>query len=1215
MFKSLLLSAAFLFALIQISPAQHSPMLWGLTAQGGYDDLGTVFHYDPAGNIHHLDHSFASMATGATPEKNDMVNGGGGKYYGMTTNGGSNLGGTLFEWDSTTNTYTRKVDFNSADGYFPKGSLLLYGGKYYGMTSLGGTNNKGVIFEWNPVTNVYTKKVDLSTALGANPLASLSLYGVKLYGMTSTGGANNKGVIFEWDPNTNVYTKKFDFATASGVTPNGSLVLLSGKFYGMTYSGGSNNSGVIFEWNPATNTYAKKVDLAVATGKNPYGDLTYFGTKFYGLTNLGGANSSGVIFEWDPVSNVYTKKTDLGTAGGSYPRGSLSVGGSKLYGLTHNGGLNDFGVIFEWDPATNTYIKKYDMSAANGKMPFGSVTLIGGYFYGMANQGGTFDQGVLFRWDPTSNIFLKQLDFNSNNNIGSEPDGSLVFYSGKFYGLTNKGGAYNSGVIFEWDPVTDTYTKKMDFDSINGGNPQGSLVLSGSKLYGLTSNGGANGKGVIFEWDPALNVYVKKIDLNASNGSTPYGSMLLYSGKFYGMTNAGGASGLGVIFEWDPATNTYLKKIDLTFSSGCNPYGSLAVSGSKLYGMTNYGGTDSLGVIFEWNPATNIYTKKVDLDTLKGGNPYGSLTLSGANFYGLAFRGGSNDLGTIFQWNPVSNVITKKIDFDNIDGSNPYGSLVLGASGKFYGTTTFGGLGYNGILFEWDPASNAFAKKVDFGGSAGPVYGSFPRMNQLLEVTVNQIPVYNSNAAAGHLCISTSGTNPFTLTDADNDAITFTIASSNTTLLPLANVAVTNLGGTGYQVSYAPVAGQTGNSTITVTANDGFGGVVAYAYTLYVHALPAITVTPASAVICSGQTETLIASGATSYSWSGGIVNGTPFVPAGTTTYTVNATDVYGCMNSATAAVTVNVVAANAGLNDSICYGASAMLTASPGGTGYSYTWSSAATLDNAAISSPSANPTATTTYTVTVTDAYGCSGTDSVMLTVDPQLVITSLSGNTSCNGVCDGFITTSPSGGTPAYVYMWNNGNTTPGLGGLCSGTYTVTVVDAFGCMITQSFTISSPPAVDVSVTQNMDTLTSDFASAASYQWIDCDNAGATVSGATSQSFVPSVSGNFAVVVTAGTTCSDTSACYNVLITGISDADLSALSIYPNPSAGIVYVNSGQEKGMLEVRTMIGQLIMKKEIMGMGSIDLDDQPNGAYLIRMTLKDKVFVKRIELTK
>jgi uncharacterized repeat protein (TIGR03803 family) len=1218
MFKRLLLSSAFLFAITGISRAQHSPMLWGLTAQGGYDDLGTVFHYDPANNTHYLDHSLVSMSTGANPEKNDMVNGGGGKYYGMTTNGGSNLGGTLFEWDSTTNTYTKKVDFNSANGYFPKGSLLLYGGKYYGMTSLGGANNKGVIFEWNPVTNVYTKKIDLSTALGGNPLASLSLYGVKLYGMASTGGANNKGVIFEWDPNTNVYTKKFDFAAASGVSPNGSMVLLSGKFYGMTYSGGSNNSGVIFEWDPSTNTYTKKIDLAVSTGKNPYGDLTYFGTKFYGLTNLGGANSCGVIFEWDPVTNVYTKKTDFSIASGSYPRGSLSASGSKLYGLTHNGGLNDFGVIFEWTPSTNTYVNKIDMSATNGKMPFGSVTLIGGYFYGMTNQGGTFDQGVLFRWDPSVNAFVKKLDFNSNNNIGSEPDGSLIFYSGKFYGMTNRGGAYNFGVIFEWDPVTNTYAKKMDFDSINGGNPQGALVLNGTKMYGLTSNGGSNGKGVIFEWDPASNVYVKKFDMSAANGSTPYGSMLLYSSKFYGMTNAGGAGGLGVIFEWDPVTNIYTKKVDLTFSNGCNPYGSLAVSGSKLYGMTNYGGTDSLGVIFEWNPATNVYTKKIDLDTLKGGNPYGSLVLNGANFYGLAFRGGDNDLGTVFQWNPTTNVITKKIDFDNVDGSNPYGTLTLSASGKFYGTTAFGGNNNSGILFEWNPTGNVFAKKIDFGGNTGPVYGSFPRMNQLVEATVNQIPVYSSNAASGHLCISTSGTNPFTLTDADNDAITFTIASSNTSLLPLANISVTSLGGNNYQLSYTPVAGQTGNTIITLTANDGFGGVVAYAYTLYVHSLPAVTITPGSSAICAGQQETLIASGASSYAWSGGVVNGTPFVPAGTATYTVNATDVYGCMNNASVTITVNVVTASAGVNDSICFGGTAVLNASPGGAGYTYGWSSASTLDNAAISNPSATPASTTTYTVTVTDMIGCSDTASMTLTVDPQLTVTGLSANTSCNGICDGLISASISGGTPAYTYMWSNGNTTPNLTGLCAGTYTITIVDAFGCLITQSYTISAPPPVDASVTASvtLDSLTANLTTAASYQWIDCDNGGMPVSGATGQLFVPSVAGHFAVIVTDGGSCADTSACYLIVITGIGSAESAEISVYPNPSTGMIYVNAGKgSKGTIEVYNMIGELITKKEITGSESLDLSGQPGGTYLMRLTLKDQVIIKRIELTR
>lgn len=1195
--------------------AQHTPMLWGLTAQGGNDDLGTIYHFNPANNTHYLDHSFANNATGANPEKNDMVNGGGGKYYGMTTNGGLGFCGAIFEWDSTTNIYTQKYNFNSIDGNFPKGSLFLYGGKFYGMTSFGGVNNKGVIFEWNPVTNVYTKKIDLSSSTGGNPTGSLALYGVKLYGMTSTGGTNNKGVIFEWDPNTNVYTTKYNFISASGTTPYGSLVLQSGKFYGMTYTGGSNNCGVIFEWDPASGVYSKKVDLAIATGKNPYSDLTYYGTKFYGLTSLGGVNSCGVIFEWNPVSNVYVKKYDLSLANGSYPHGSLAISGTKLYGLTHDGGVNGLGVIFEWNPATNVYVKKKDLNVSLGNNPFGSMTLIGNDFYGLTNKGGAYDLGVIFKWTGSTNTLVKKFDFNSNNNAGNEPDGSLTFYSGKFYGMTNRGGAYDRGVIFEWNPLSNTYTKKIDFDSLNGGNPQGRLVLNGTKFYGLTSAGGTNNKGVIFEWDPATNNYAKQIDLTLSGGASPYGSMTLYNSKFYGMTDSGGVNNVGTIFEWDPSTNTFTKKIDLSFVNGCSPYGGLALSGTKLYGMTNSGGTDSLGVIFEWDPASNVYTKKLDLDTLTGGAPYGSMVLNGPDFYGFTFNGGSYDLGTIFKWNPSTNVFTKEYDFDDINGSNPLETPLFAASGKLYGTTSFGGAASLGTLFEWNPSSGIFSKKLDFYGAVSPVPGAFPRLNQLVEATVNQIPVFSYNNSAAYICVNSAGTDTFDLTDADNDPMTLTIASSNTSLLPVTNISITHTGGSNYLLAYTPVAGQTGNSVITITANDGFGGVVLYNYTLYVRPLPLITISSSSAALCEGLPETLTASGASTYTWTNGIVNGIAFYPSVTTTYSVTATDVYGCANTSSVIITVYNINANAGIDDSICYGGSITFNASPSGAGYTYNWSSSFSLSDATISNPIATPASTTSYVVTINDGNGCTDRDTVVLNVDPQLNASAAGVNSSCYNSCDGMATVIPTGGTSPYNYLWDSGCAAPGCSNLCAGNYIVMITDAYGCVISAPVTITQPAPVDVTVSQGANDITANLGGA-TYQWIDCDSSGQFISGATSQNYMPFFTGNYAVIVEDGNGCSDTSSCYNVVSTGVNSSSESIISVYPNPSSGTFHINTGEENEIqIKIINMLGQVLYEKELtQGVNEINISDFSDGSYFIMLKQKDKsVIRKRIEL--
>ncbi|MBK7031014.1 MAG: hypothetical protein IPH45_18220 [Bacteroidales bacterium] len=99
-----------------------------------------------------------------------------------------------------------------------------------------------------------------------------------------------------------------------------------------------------------------------------------------------------------------------------------------------------------------------------------------------------------------------------------------------------------SGVIFEWDPVSNTIPRKIFLqDSPNGKHPTGSLTVLDGKIYGMTPEGGANRSGVIFEWDPVNQVFSKKADFSPLvTGRLPYGSLSVFNGKLYGMTYAGG---------------------------------------------------------------------------------------------------------------------------------------------------------------------------------------------------------------------------------------------------------------------------------------------------------------------------------------------------------------------------------------------------------------------------------------------------------------------------------------------------------------------------------------------------------------------------------------------------------------------------------------------------------------------------------------------------
>ena len=417
------------------------------------------------------------------------------------------------------------------------------------------------------------------------------------------------------------------------------------QLWGLASNGGGNTNGVLFSYQVSNNIFADRSDLSTLMGINPFGGLLLYNNKLYGTTKLGGTNSGGVIFQWEPEFNTYTDKVNLlGSSTGSQPTGNMVQYNGKLYGMTTIGGtLYNNGVIFEWDPSTNTYLIKKEFTGASGAV------------------------------------------------LGKNPYGSLVLNGNKFYGMTNGGGVNSLGVIFSWDPVLNTYTKLYDFVSATGSSPQGSMVVYNNKLYGMTQRGGggaAPGNGVIFQYDILTNTYTKKIDLSTIGGQSPYGDLSLYNNKMYGVTAAGGTNSLGIIFEWDTTTNICTKKIDMSLTTGAYPNGSLQLFNSKLYGMTNSGGTGSPanGVIFEWDPSTNIYTDKYNFSTTTGANPErGALILVPAPVARGTFTTCENALPiTITNTNFNSWVPILDTKGDVVAELNANGNLLGTVNTKFY---------------------------------------------------------------------------------------------------------------------------------------------------------------------------------------------------------------------------------------------------------------------------------------------------------------------------------------------------------------------------------------------------------------------------------------------------------------------------------------------------------------------------------------------------
>ncbi len=719
---------------------------FGTTHTGGPTGGGTIFRVNADGSGFATDYNFQiDNNPGRGAGSANMIKLTNGKLYGVMSAGGKTDRGILFEYDPSTLIYSKKIDFDDylITGWNPMGALVFANGKLYGTSSQGGASNDGTIFEYDPVSNVLAKQTDFeklttgSQSQGAMTLASNG----KLYGVTPQGGQNDAGVLFEYDITLKTLTKKIDFVSATqGSNPLCKLTEFSNKLYGMTVTGGANNYGVIFEYDLTSGILVKKVDFDgtnIGNGGLPLGRGGLFlasNNKFYGSNFLGGANGNGIFFEYSPGATTVTKRKDFdGLNFGSFAGSELvqHTPNGKIYGTTQSGGVNDAGVLFEYDPSTDTFTKKIDFDRIpSGSAPAGLTKADNGSIYCTAGGGGLFDSGVLFSYTPGNTTITKHKDLNQSLN-GSFPNNSLVAATnGRLYGMTPDGGTLGQGVIFEYEPISKAFIKKFDFSNATstGANPLGNLTLANNgKLYGMTNNGGANGGGVLFEYDFLNNIFANKIDLDYPTGSSPNGGLTLASnGKFYGLTSQGGTGGYGVLFEYDLSSNIYSKKIDFAFTNGFSPNANLIQSSNgKLYGTTAGGGASSNGTLFEYDLSLNVLNKIVDFDdTSTGSQPQGNLVQApNGKLYGMTTRGGLNGDGVLFELNPTTNQFIKKIDF-NASASFPIASLSVGIGGKLLGLTNGGGSKGYGALFEYDPATNTMEVMEDFVGTNGASPGA-----------------------------------------------------------------------------------------------------------------------------------------------------------------------------------------------------------------------------------------------------------------------------------------------------------------------------------------------------------------------------------------------------------------------------------------------------------------------------------------------------------
>jgi hypothetical protein len=320
-----------------------------------------------------------------------------------------------------------------------------------------------------------------------------------------------------------------------------------------------------------------------------------------------------------------------------------------------------------------------------------------------------------------------------------------------------------------------------------------------------------------------------------------------------------------------------------------------------------------------------------------------------------------------------------------------------------------------------------------------------------------------------------------------------TICSGSGPVTLLASGASTyswNTGATTPQIIVSPSV----TTIYTVTGSNGSCSSIKTA-TVYVNTTPSVNIVSSNSVICAGQSVTLTASGASTYSWSTGATSPTIVVTPSSSgnTYFVTGYNM-PCSNTKSISIsvvpspTVNVTASSA----TLCSGGTATLYASGAST---YTWSTGSNAASIAVS-----PSVTTTYTVTGSNGGSCTSTKTVTVYAGTAPTVNIVA---SSSVVCAGqTVTLSVSG---ASTYSWSTGSTSPTIVVTPSSTSSGNVYYVTGynmpCSMTKSISITVVASPTVVVTASTMTLCSGGSAtlaasgASTYTWSTGSNSSAIV------------------------------------------------------------------------------------------------------------------------
>jgi gliding motility-associated-like protein len=632
----------------------------------------------------------------------------------------------------------------------------------------------------------------------------------------------------------------------------------------------------------------------------------------------------------------------------------------------------------------------------------------------------------------------------------AHPSGTAT-YSWSFSGANIVSGSGSGPYTVNWpSPGPETISVTVTDNSCTATNASNVNVSNG-----LTPS---------FTFNPATNVCPgQAVSVTLTGAVSPTAT---YTWNFNGGTVLSGSGGGPYSVSW---ATSGTQTVDLTVTDGCtgSASGSITITGSITAdagpditlcpgSAGQLGAASTAGYIYSWSPATGLSSAGISDPTITiPSNPTGNTIIAQ---YVLTVSSGS-----CIAKDTVN--VTIYPDINNNFSINPATICVGNDATVTYSGTPSGTATYNWIFGSANVVS---------GSGAGP---------------------YSINYAA-------TGSQSISLSVTDNGCTAAQVTNTVSVGTPVTAVAgnsQTVCSGTSVQLGVAPASGVNYSWTPSTNLNNAAianpvfqqtntgttpivnalmlvadaGGCPDTAYvTITVNPAGGITITAAGPTsFCQGDSVTLSAAGPSliSYHWSDGDTLPTTTVKqAGT--YTVTATDVNGCQQVSSPAVTVTIstaptvsLAVNGEIDESCPNAKDGSLTVqATGGTpAYNYIWNT-----SPAQNGPTATGLAPGSYTVSVSDASGCTATGSYNINAATYLgIVIDSTRNVSCYGKADGAVYAEGIGGAAPYSFLWSNGSITGAATGLKADSVSVVLTDNNGCKVDTTVSVTQPPKITIS------------------------------------------------------------------------------------------------------------------------------------------------------